>query len=259
MLTLRELQAELHHAMLVGGDDQPAGALSEHILPDGLTVEARLALYRHHVLTTLTSALESTFPVVARLVGDGFFAYVADAYIRRHPPAGPCLFEYGESFAAFLAAFPACRDLVYLPDVARLEWAMNRAGHAEEVPRLRHDALRDVPAEATPALAFRVDPSVTLLASAWPIDRIWRANQPDADPEATVSLASGPVCLEIRRLDDDVVFRALPPDVHAFRAALADGQTLEQAADAALARAAAFDLAGALHAVLDDGLVVARA
>ena len=257
MLTLRELQAEFRHAMLAGQDGQPAGALAEDILPDGLSVEARLALYRHHVLTTLTAALKSTFPVVGRLVGDGFFAYAADAYVRRHPPGGPCLFEYGERYAGFLAAFPPCRDLAYLPDVARLEWAMNVAGHAEELPRLHPDTLRDVPAEATAALSFRVDPSVTLLASAWPVDRIWRANQPDADPETTVSLASGRVCLEVRRLDDEVVFRALPPAVHAFRAALADAQTLEQAADAALAIDADFDLAGALHAVLDEGLVVA--
>ena len=256
MPTLRELQAEFRRAILVGADGRPAGALAEHILPDELGVEPRLALYRHHVLTTLTSALASTFPVVGRLVGGGFFAYVADAYIRRHPPNRPCLFEYGQSFAAFLAAFPACRDLVYLPDVARLEWAMNVAGHAEELPGLLPETLRAVPAEAMADLVVRVDPSVTLLASAWPIDRIWRANQPDAHPETVVSLASGGVWLEVRRVDDEVVFRALPPDVHAFRAALADGQTLGQAADAALAIEAGFDLAGALHAVLAEGLVV---
>jgi hypothetical protein len=257
MPTLRELQAELRHAILVGRDGEPAGALAESILPDGLGVEARLALYRHHVLTTLTAALGSTFPVVRRLVGDGFFAYAADAFIRRDPPRGPCLFEYGESFGGFLAAFPPCRDLVYLPDVARLEWAMTVAGHAEELPRLDPNALRSAPAEATAVLTFRFDPSVTLLASAWPVDRIWRANQPDADPEATVALASGASFLEVRRLGDAVIFRSLPPAVHAFRRALAEGLTLEQAAEAALTIEAGFDLAGALHALFDEGLLVA--
>ena len=44
-------------------------------------------------------------PVVCRLVDRRFFAYAADPYIRAHPPAGPCLFEYGATFPDFLAAF----------------------------------------------------------------------------------------------------------------------------------------------------------
>ena len=115
---------------MLGGD---AGAAAREIEADGLAPEARLEIYRHHVLTTLTSALEATFPVVCRLVDRRFFAYAADRYLRAHPPTGPCLFEYGDSFPDFLAAFPPCRDLAYLPDVARLEWAMNAALHAADV------------------------------------------------------------------------------------------------------------------------------
>jgi hypothetical protein len=255
MLTLREQQSELRWAMLAGRDGEPAGALGDEILADGLSAESRLAVYRHHVLATLAAVVGDAYPVVARLVGGGFFAYAADTFVRAHPPAGPCLFEYGAGFAAFLAAFPPCRDLVYLPDVARLEWAMHAAVHAEDAPAADREILRAIPAEALGRVTLRLDPSLALLASPWPIDRIWRANQPGA-LENTVDLGAGRVAVEIRRLGDDVVWRVLPAPEHAFRAALASAATLEEAAEAALALDAEFDLAGALAALLGDGLVV---
>src|SRR5215510_15471186 len=125
MPSLRDVQARFAEGLL--GDD---GAIADLVAGDGLDPRARLAVYRHHVLTTLTAALEAAFPVVCRLVDPRFFAYAADAFVRQHPPAGPCLDEYGGAFADFLAAFEACTHLSWLPDVARLEWAIHRASHA---------------------------------------------------------------------------------------------------------------------------------
>ena len=255
MLALRELQSAFRDALLDGHDGEPAGAIGAEILADELSPESRLAVYRHHVLTTLTSVLKETYPVVVRLVGSLFFAYAADTFVRRHPPGSPCLFEYGAGFAGFLAAFPPCRDLVYLPDVARLEWAMHAALHAEDACATDLDCLREIPQDSLGRVTFRLDPSLTLLSSPWPVDRIWRANQPGADANATLDLGAGGVCLEVRRLGDDVVWRTLPKPEHAFRAGLASGRALDDAAEAALALAADFDLTQALAALFDEALV----
>jgi hypothetical protein len=247
MPALRELQAAIGTAML-GGD---AGAAAREIESDGLAPEARLEIYRHHVLTTLTSALEATFPVICRLVDRRFFAYAADTYVRAHPPTGPCLFEYGDSFPDFLAAFPPCRDLAYLPDVARLEWAMNVALHAPDADALDPACLVDVAAEDMPRLTFAVDPSVSFLDSPWPVERIWRANQDGASSDP-VDLASGDVRLEVRRAGDVATVRALAAADYALRTALTRGGTLEDAAAAALGADSRFDLTTALHALLDE-------
>ena len=247
MLTLRELQAAIGTAMLGGN----AGAAAREIEPDGLAPEARLEIYRHHVLTTLTSALEATFPVICRLVDRRFFAYAADTYLRAHPPTGPCLFEYGDSFPDFLAAFPPCRDLAYLPDVARLEWALSTALHARDVDAMDPACLAHVAAEDMPRLTFTVDPSVSFLASPWPVERIWRANQDGASSDS-VDLASGGVRLEVRRAGDVPTVRSLAAADYALRTALARGNTLEDAAAAALGVDPHFDLTAALHAMLDE-------
>ena len=251
MPTWSELQAAFTRALLQD-DTAVAGA----VLGDGLVPEARLALYRHHVLTTLTEVLKAAYPVVCRLVDGRFFAYAADCYIRQQPPTGPCLFEYGASLPHFLATFPPCRAYVYLPDVARLEWAMHAAWYAEDaVPRAR-ECLHGIAPDDLAGLTFALDPSVTYVNSPWPIERIWRANQPDADPHETVRLDAGAAALEVRRLDDNVTWRSLAPGTFAWRAALAAHRPLAEAFEAALTAAANFDLATALQALFAAGLVV---
>jgi len=252
MSSLRELQAGFRAALLA--DDERG--VAPDVVDDGLSASARLAVYRHHVFTTLTAALEATYPVVCRLVDRRFFGWVADQYVRVRPPAGPCLFEYGADFPEFVAAFPACAHLPWLADVARLEWAMNAALHAPDAPTLEPEALRALDPPALARLTLRLDPSVTLLASRWPVDAIWRANQAGANLTVTVDLDAGGASLEVRRVDDDVVLRALPPATFALRAALAAGRTLEDAVEQALDTDPAFDLAGEIRALLDERLLV---
>src|SRR5262249_8973605 len=92
--------------------------------------------------------------------------------------------------------------------------------------------------------------------SPWPIDRIWKAHQPDVAAPPAVDLAAGGVHLEVRRVDGAVVMRSLDSACHVFRSALALGHTLEQAASVALATDSGFDLTGAIRGLVDDGVWV---
>jgi hypothetical protein len=251
MSALREIQHGLRRALVA--DDDAVGAA---VLDDGLGAAARIALYRHHVFTTLTAVLRQTYPVVCRLVDRRFFDYAVDRYIREQPPSGPCLFEYGASFAAFLTAFPPCRDLAYLADVARLEWAMNEALHAADAAAIELTMLAGIPDDDRVRLGLRLHPAIRLVASPWPIDQIWRANQPDADPNATVDLAAGRACLEVSRRGADVVLRSLTPATHAFRLRLQRGEPLVTSVEAALATDGGFEAAAALRDLFEEGSVV---
>jgi putative DNA-binding protein len=253
MLSLRDLEAEMAGALF----SDPSERLIGVIAADGLAPVARLAIYRHHVFTTLTATLQAVYPVVCRLVDQRFFAFAAHGFVRHHPPSGPCLFDYGREFPAFLASFPPCQALSYLPDVARLEWALNAALHADDATPLDLARLRRLAADQSERVTFEFDPSVTLVASPYPVDQIWRANQPDAgDPGTVVDLRVGGVTLEVRRLDDNIVFRSLARCDYVFRRALSDGRRLGDAAAAATAENAAFDLVEALRALFEEGVLV---
>src|SRR3989442_10728188 len=156
MSSLREPQGGFRWALLAGDER----GVAPDVVDDGVNASARLAVYRHHVRTSLSAALEATFPVVCRLVDWRFFGWLADCYVRAHPPAGPCLFEYGADLPEFIAAFPACARLPWLADVARLEGAMNVALHAPHALPLGPEALRAPPPPALARLTLRPDPSV---------------------------------------------------------------------------------------------------
>lgn len=252
-LSLAEFQHGFRRALLHGDDT----VLAPLVADDALAPAARIEVYRNNVLSSLTAILKNTYPVVCRLVDERFFDYAADVFVRAHPPDQPCLDEYGERFAAFLVAFPPSRDLGYLPDVARLEWLMQRAALAREHPPLSPSALSQVAPSAAPRLVLHLQPSANYLASPWPIDQVWRANQLDTD--SGVDLQSGPARIELSRRAGVVVMQRQDAGVFALRAALAQQMPLARATDAALAADLAFDAAAALARLFADGAVIAFA
>ena len=252
MPSLEELQRDVCEAICGTGDAQ----LSELVASDGMDPGSRLQIYRNHAVITLTDALKATYPVVCRLVSDGFFAYAAHEFIREHLPQRPCLAEYGADFADFLAEFPPCRNLGYLADIARLEWAINEALHAEDVASITRGELTRVSVADAQRLVLSLHPGLRLLESRWPIERIWRANQVDGDPDLEIDLDSGGVRLQVHRRGDRVVLSSLTACEFAFLQALADGVLLADAAEAALRLDLLFDLILTLGTLLDTGGVV---
>ena len=228
-LALRDLQAAFA-AHLLGADraDLAAEVLAAEISGDTIPASARLRVYRHHVFESLGSALAATFPTVEALVGADFFRRLARAFVGQSPPDQPVLAEYGATFPAFIAGHDAARDLPYLADVARLDWALNLAFHAPADGRLAAADLVAVPPDRLPSLRLVLAPGTALTSSSYPLDRIWAASQPDA-PAGTIDLDGGAHLLVLRR-PDDAAFVALSDGEAAFVAGLADGLSLEEAA-----------------------------
>jgi hypothetical protein len=250
MRNLLKLQLQLGRAVL--GADKATAALVAAVRGDGLDPAARLLIYRNHAFATLGAVLEGTFPVVCRLLDRRFFAYAAHEYLRQHPPQSRCLAEYGGGLADFLSGFEPCKELPYLADVARFEWALNTAAMVREASPLKIGALVAIPPEAASLLGISLQPSVNYFASQWPIDAIWLANQQKEVP--TVDLASGGTTIEIRREDEGYSWQRLDLGEFAFRRELAEGFSLGTAA--ATAADFAFDLAAALDRLFAEGLVV---
>lgn len=169
MSSLLELQRAFRTALLTdaGSPDEIRGGI-----PD---TAARLDIYRNNVVGNLTGALRLTFPAVQRLVGEAFFAAASARFAADAPPAGADLYEYGAAFPGFLAAFAPAQGLAYLPDVARLEWAVHHALHAAHMPALTADAITAIPAEHHADLRFTAHPSLSLLALSHPAHAIWQA------------------------------------------------------------------------------------
>jgi hypothetical protein len=214
---------------------------------------ARLAIYRNNVLSRLTKSLRETFPVVCRLVDERFFDYAADAYIRTALPTEGCLAKYGDSFAAFLAAFPAASEIPYLPDVARLEWSIHRAQLSAPLPTAHLAALASL--EHDPAeIRLRLAPWLDYVTSGYNVDDIWSAHQ-SAGFLGGLRVVSMNCPLQVHGLHESPL-RRLTPATWVFRSALAGGETLGEAAARAMRIFPCFDLTQALSTLFSEGCVV---
>lgn len=251
MPSLREVQHAFADALL--SDDR---AVLAYLRPGRFGAARHFSVYRNNVYTTLTEALGDVHPVVRRLVGDEFFRYAAEHYIRAHPPASGNLHDFGAEFAAFLEAFEPAQTLVYLPDVARLEWAWHEAFHAPKAPGLSLEALARVAPADYPRLRFRLHPSARLVASPYPVLRIWEVNQPGFEGEGTVSVNEGGQRVLVIRHDLSVELVSLPEAEFVLLSSCMNGVSVEAAAGAALARQSDFDFTDALHRHVAEGTIV---
>jgi hypothetical protein len=191
-----------------------------------------------------------------RLVGEPFFAFAAREFIAVHPPLRPSLSEYGGAFPSFLRTFAPCRDLVYLADTAQLDWLLNIARYAADVAPVSASSLSATAADDAARLVFHFHPACGYLASPWPLDRIWRANQPESQDES-VDLRTGDARLEVSRQSDGVVFRTLDEAEFGFRSSLAARAPLGLALEKTLGVCPDFPARDALAAMFRAGLVVA--
>ena len=253
MRSLRELQRQFAATLLAG----PGTVAPFPTIPAQDAVE-RIAVYRRALFANYRNALAATYPVVKRLVGPAFFDTAVDAFVVAHPSSSGDLNVYGDAFPEFLARYPHALALPYLADVAALEWAQDEANRAAETTTSPRDVLAMLAAIPPAALStMRIDlaPSCRLVASPYPVLRIWQVNQDGLSGEETVSLSSGPDRLLVRREPQGVTIERVGAGSHAWLAALARGVVLGASIEAAQRVDAAFDFAVELHARIVDGTI----
>jgi Putative DNA-binding domain len=226
--TLLEVQNAMRKSLVDRSDGEAAAMLAEHVPAD------RLDIYRNTFIMGLTKALRVSFPAVHRLVGDDFFAAAADLFIAASPPQAAYLDAYGADFPEFLEQFPPAATLAYLPDVARLEWAVNRAIHGCDREPLKLTELAALTPQDHGRVCFAPHPSIGLLRLSYPADVIWRAVL-DCDDAAlaALNLHPAPVQLLVQRLPTGVEIVRLDESEWRFATALCAGQPLQTALDEA--------------------------
>lgn len=238
MLSLRELQAAFARSVL----DRADAAIADALVPARIPGADGFAVYRGNVLGNYTSALREVYAVILRLVGERFFDALAHAYARQVPSRSGDLHEFGEELAEFLETFAPARDLPYVPDVARLEWAVHRVFHAHASPPLDPAALSAVPPERLPDLRFELATATRLLRSPYPILTIWRVNQPQWEGDQAVDLGLGAERVLVMRRGLEVVLEPLSCSEYAALSALEADHRLADALSAAQGIDPGFDL-----------------
>jgi hypothetical protein len=248
MPTLLEVQHTIRDRLIGRDAGQAAALLGAAYPPD------RFDIYRNTIVLGLTKALQLNYPAVRRVLGAEFFDGAVHFFIADHPPHAAHLDQYGAEFPVFLRGLRQAASLAYLADLARLEWAVNRALHAPDAPPLDLIQLASLAAEDRGRVRFTTHPSLSLLRADHPVDRIWRAVLAGDDRAlATLDIGEGPVHVLIERREAGIEVERLDEAAWRFAAALCAGHTLQTALD----KARGFDATAELARHLASGRFIA--
>ena len=229
-------------------------AANEHkILPHFTTNPDRFSLYRGNLTATWNKVLSSAFPVVRQLMGEEFFSGLTRAFGMAHPSDSPDLNHFGANFASFLAAFEHVADYPYLPDMARLEWALHRAYYAPEAAALTHEMLAALSPDDFELARFALHPSASLYHSSQAVVALWQAHQ--SGEVVFPSDMDAPSYAVVARPRWKTDLSPLSAAAHAALSALDGGATMGEALDAAFDLDESFDIAANLRQWLDLGLL----
>jgi hypothetical protein len=217
-------------------------------------VDRRVAIYRANMVAAADKALSSAYPVIRQVVGDEFFHGLAREYQRGTPSTSGDLTGFGARFDAFLAAFEHTQSLPYLPDLARLEWAVQRAYGAADAPDWDAATLAAIEPDRQAAIRFHWSPGLAVVESGYPIVRIWTIHQPGYAGEFSVAWDRADTALVARD-----GFAVSVSECSAGEAAFLDdsliGTPFGDAAAAALCSHPDFDLGALLARALSARLI----
>jgi len=139
-----------------------------------------LQVYRNTVLHGAVEALRANYPVVAAMLGDEMFDSLAAEHAAACPPRSPILALYGDEFAEWIEEQPWIGELLYLPDVARLERLHIESLFAADDEPLHLGALGNADWEQ---LHLRLHRAARFDWFLTPAVSVWRMHQRETLPE----------------------------------------------------------------------------
>lgn len=227
MPTLLELQRQF--AARLRGEASGFASWAE---ADGIDSAARVGVYANNSRILFETALEQTYPVMLRRVGEQYFLQLARRYRAAHPSRAGDLHEIGRAFAEFLARDLEDSPYAWLADLARLEWACADVATQPETAGAAVTALAGLSPEALSAIQLDMAPSLRTVSSRFPVFTVWQENQPDRDGRA-VDLEAGAEHVLVRAARDGCLLHRVPANVLGVARALQQGLPLAQAIDQA--------------------------
>jgi hypothetical protein len=248
--SLRDVQRAFARALTAADAREISGLVAHR----GIEPAARLRIYRNNHRENSLAALRSTYPVIERLVGEDYFRQAACEFLAHHPSRSGNLDALGERFPQYLADCFAGGEYRYLPDVARLEWSCQEVLAAPEHAPLDLATLRSLPPDRHASLVFQLHPATRIVASRFPVLRIWQANQPHSDASDRIELGE-PQRVLVSRAASALEFRLLNAPDSEFLAGAARAETFESCAEHAQALGD-FDAAATLRRFVSAGVIV---
>ena len=255
--TLAELQRNFISDCLSGKLRQNNILLAKEIDSSFISAQGLMGIYQNSAIANITNSLILTYPVIEKLVGSVFFSAMCREFIYVTWPKSGNMDDYGVEFPNFLSEFEHAKHLIYLKDVARLEWAFHKSSLANDAIIIDWSTLAQV--SDVLQLTFLVTPSLSLINSVFPIDKIWHINQENASPDIEVDLTGeqdNDTFIVLFRQQLKTVILPITAGEFTLLNAFGKGEAFEQAIVVASAKQADFSINDSLKKFIELGVII---
>lgn len=158
-----------------------------YLQPSGeMQLQSGLQIYRNNLLMTAVRTLSITYPVLVKMVGQEMLIPLAARLLRRERPSTGDWADWGGGLFHLLEHSELHADFPLLAEMARFEWLRHQVSRAPEV-QFSLASLDKMKRRSLDRIRILPSPSLTLMQSPYPIDRIWqlhRAHEPDHPPDS---------------------------------------------------------------------------
>jgi hypothetical protein len=228
--------------------------LRDALLTGGEDPSRRFAVHSRHYAASLARSILDRFTATVWLTGSAPMATAAFAFVSDHPPASPCIAEYGENFPAYLGTRADLAHLPYLAQFATIDWHLGRLAIAISCDAI--DSLAQCDPQRIADAQLRLQPGLEFLEVDWSLDELVAFYLSGELPNR-YALRREAVWLELRGARGDLSLQRLSSGDFTFRKALAEGATLGDAATAAHDTDQTFTPQAAVSRLLQERLVTA--
>ncbi|MDO6525901.1 HvfC/BufC N-terminal domain-containing protein [Motilimonas sp. 1_MG-2023] len=174
-MILSQLQTKFGAALRYQASD-----IEQHVSGGLFSAEQVIQLYRNNFVISCCDALQASFPVTHKLVGEDFFTSVARQWVLSNPPQSGNIIDYGEGFASWLAELPQSASLPYVASIAQLEWVIEQTASAEMVfEPFPFADLSALPATQYSFIRFHLAPQFSLCGASEAIYPLYQMAQQD--------------------------------------------------------------------------------
>ncbi len=252
MSTIKQIQKDFYARVL----DHKDRAIIQHIRKNQIAPEFRFKVYRNTILQNLSKALAITFPAIWKLVGQECADSLALAFVRKEMnlPETGCLDDWGSKFPEFLQTMNAVAHLVYLKDVAQLEWLKHLSYGAPDYQSLNPLTLQKTLDSRQDKLSVLFNPTVFLYSSPFFLKDIFDLVEHPAE-KGTIDLQFIPCYAVISRQHHEVLTHWVSQEMFDFLNHIKKRFTVTQSYEYMLQANPAFNLSTALQFLLKHELL----
>ena len=207
MKELIQLQNEFQQYLFHDGD-----AIQYQIVDTkNVSTEIRLSIYQNAYYSRLLEALETTYPILKKHMGEDDFESMGYKYIHQYHSTYRSIRWFGDNMADFLSEHSDYRELLHLSELSKFEWTMCLVFDAADEDIVLLEQIGNVAPENWENMRFKPHPSLHCFQLEWNVVAIWQALSENEIP-AVLEKSDSPVTWIAWRNDLLSHFCSLPLD-----------------------------------------------